>query len=391
MEKMKSRPDLSRGGLELRALLEASLRGLLQMLQAERGSICWLDVHSQELVVTVAVGSQNGSFLGHRQPIGHGVAGKVALSRQPLLVQQVISDRDLLECQTYRTRSFLCLPLQTSNELFGVVNITDKITGDPFTAADLSRAVEVCSQLAALLQTFGHSDLLRREVELTEKFAAIGRLAAGLVHDLSNPLAGVNSYASILLDRIQEGHLRDYLLMMKSGLNRMATTVRALGQFAQRPIDPRPILEINQVVEDALSTLGLPFSYPQVTVVRQLAGDLPRVSDYGLAQAVSNIVKNACDAMPTGGTLTVSSEAVSSAVILRVSDTGIGISEEHLALIFEPFFTTKAPGQGTGLGLAIAQEIITRYQGTMSVESIVGKGTTFSVHIPVPAAGAGPS
>ncbi len=379
---IQQRESLSHPPHQVQGLLEATLRGLLQMLVAERGSICWLDAPSQELVVTVAIGPQTDVFLGYRQRLGYGIAGQVAASRQPLLIRHM-SDEGLLERRSYRTQSFLCIPLQTPNELFGVVNFTDKITGDAFTAQDLERAVEVVGQLATVLEALRHSDLLQRQVDLTEKFAAIGRVAAGLVHELSNPLAGVSSYTNLMLDRVPDGYLRDYLLMIKSGLNRMVTTVRTLSQFAQRPTDPRPILDVNQTVEEALSALGLPFSYPLVTVVRKFGQQIPLISDFGFAQVVSNLIKNACDAMPRGGTLTVSTESTDSSVVTRVSDTGVGIPPEHQSLIFEPFFTTKLPGQGTGLGLAIAQEIVTRYQGTLSMESVVGQGSVFSVHLPL--------
>ena len=368
---------------EFHSLIKATLRGLQQMLQAEEGSVCWLDAPRQELVVTVTAGLRAGAYLGSRQPLNQGSAGRVATSRQPLLVLDVKTDRGLPGRPTYRTRSFLCVPLQTPTELFGVINLTDKITGEPFTITDLECAVQVANQLATALHALRHSDSLQRQVELTEKFAAIGRLAAGLVHELSNPLDGVNRYAGLLLEMVPEGHLRDYLLQIKAGLARMTSTVRTLGQFARLPNDPHPILDVNQILEETIVALGLPFSSPQVNVVREWAPTLPLIPDYGFAQIASNLLKNACDAMPNGGTLTVGTEPTDQGLLIRVRDTGVGIPPELQAAIFEPFFTTKAPGQGTGLGLAIAQEVVTRYQGTISVESEVGRGTTFLVHIPL--------
>ena len=376
---------------EIQSLLEATLRGLLQILRAEEGSISWLDASRQELVVTIAAGPRAGTTMGYRQPLGQGVAGRVAVSRQPLLMRDVprsgASDQVHAERGAYRTRSFLCVPLQTPHELFGVVNLTDKTTGQDFTMEDLERAVGVIGQLAIVLRALRRTDVLQRQVELSEKFASIGRLAAGLVHELSNPLDGVSRYTSLMLEMIPDGHMRDYLLQIKGGLNRMTSTVRALGQLARQPVDSQSVLNVHQTVEEVLTSLGLPFGYPQVIVVRQLADQFPWVPDYGFHQVVSNLVKNACDAMPAGGTLTLSTEVTATHLILRVSDTGVGIPPEHHAAIFEPFFTTKPQGQGIGLGLAIAQEIVTRYQGTISVESQVGRGTTFIVHLPFPVIG----
>ena len=352
-------------------------------MKAEEGSICWFDASAQELVVTVTAGPRTGAYRGYRQPLGFGAAGRVAVTRQPLLVRDVSVDSILQRRLAYRTRSFLCVPLMTPYEFFGVVNLTDKITGEMFTAQDLEKALQVVSQLATALQALRHSDLLQREVELSSKFAAIGRLAAGLVHELSNPLDGVNRYTNLMLEIIQEGYLRDYLLQIKGGLNRMTGVVRSLGQLARQPSESRQTIDVNQTVEETLTALGLPFGYPQVTVVRRLAPHLPRIPDYGLEQMVGNLIKNACDAMPGKGTLTVCTEATPTGIVLRVKDTGVGIPPEHHAAIFEPFFTTKPQGHGVGLGLAIAQEIVTRYQGTIGVESEVGRGTTFIVHLPV--------
>ena len=367
---------------EMTQLLESSLRGLLQTLQAQAGSICRLKIPTQELVVTIAVGPRAASFLGHHQPIGQGAAGQVALSRQPLLVKDVTTSPGLPSRNRYQTRSFLCAPIQTSTEFYGVLNLTDKTDGMTFTEADLEQVTRVASQMGTALHAIQRTDALQRQVEMAEKFSAMGRLAAGLVHELSNPLDAVNRYANLMLNLVPEGHLRDYLLQIKAGLNRMTTTVHTLGHFARLPSDHGSVLSVNQSVETALETLGM-LLYPQIKVVRLLSENLPKIPDRGFSQVVINLIKNATDAMPEGGTLTIQTEAAEGGLVLTVSDTGVGIPEALHASIFEPFFTTKAPGQGIGLGLAISQEIANRYQGTLSVKSEVGRGTTFRVFLPI--------
>ena len=367
---------------QMQELLEASLRGLLQILNAQEGSICWLNISTQELVVTIAVGPRSTGHLGHRQPMGQGASGQVALNRQPLLVKDVSTRQGLAGRDTYRTRSFLCVPIQTPTQFYGVLNLTDKATGETFTEVDLDRATKVAGQLVTALHAVRRTDALQHQVEMAEKFSAIGRLAAGLVHELSNPLDAVNRYANLMLGIVPDGHLRDYLMQIKTGLNRMATTVRTLGHFAHLPSDHNSVLSVNQTVEEALQDLGM-LLYPQIKVIRLLAPNLPRIPDYGFSQVVTNLIKNACDAMPNSGTLTLRTEATETGVLLTVSDTGVGIPESLQSAIFEPFFTTKIPGRGTGLGLAISQEIVNRYQGTLSVKSEVGRGTTFSVTLPL--------
>src|SRR3989338_7810008 len=256
---------------EIRGLLKTTLHGLVAMLDAEEGSLCWMDASRQELVVAATVGSRTAAYLGCRQPPPRGVAARVFTNRQPLLVRDLAVETTITANRAaYRTQSFLCVPVQTPNDCYGVINLTDKITGEAFCVEELERATQTAAQLATALDALQHSDSLRRQVELAEKFAAIGRLAAGLVHELSNQLDGMNRYATLLLESVPEGHLRDYLLQIKSGLNRMTSTVRSLGQFARMPHDPNPVLEINPLIEETLRALGLPFGYPNVTVVKRL-------------------------------------------------------------------------------------------------------------------------
>ncbi len=222
-----------------------------------------------------------------------------------------------------------------------------------------------------------HEQLLR-----SDRLATVGELAAGLAHELRNPLAGISGALHVLGGQLAEGDERRAVLAdLHAQIARMNKTLNDLLQHA-RPVKPQRIaVEINALLEQSLRFLPR----GEVEIVRRLDGSLPCVHvDPGLLhQALLNILVNARQAMPRGGRLTVETRLSPTDgrwVEIRVTDTGTGIPAEHLPRIFQPFFTTKA--QGTGLGLAIAARVIEEHGGRIMVESAVGHGAMFGITLP---------
>jgi two-component system, NtrC family, sensor kinase len=220
----------------------------------------------------------------------------------------------------------------------------------------------------------------------TEKMAAIGKLAAGVAHEINNPLTGVLTNSSLMLqDLTAEDPRREDLQTIVNETLRCRKIVKGLLDFARQTVPQKQELFINQVIEDVLSLVRNQVSFRDLRITTDLSSALPCVmadSDQ-MRQVVLNIVLNAAEAMPRGGDLHIRSELdkESKNVLVRISDTGPGIPEEIKDRLFEPFFTTKK--SGTGLGLAIAYGIVERHRGTLEVESAVGRGTTFIMTLPV--------
>jgi two-component system, NtrC family, sensor kinase len=221
----------------------------------------------------------------------------------------------------------------------------------------------------------------------SEKLASIGRLSAGVAHEINNPLGGILSLAMLQLEDLDDKHpmRQDLEIIVKQTL-RCREIVKGLLEFS-RQSDARPTrTDMNVVLETSLALLERQPIFHNIRVVRRLAPHLlPVLLDPGQAQqVVMNVVLNAVDAMQESGTLTVETamdEAVSE-VQLRITDTGKGIPADVLPFIFEPFFTTKKVGEGTGLGLAIVHGVVTRAGGRIDVASLP-TGTTFTVRLPV--------
>ena len=232
-----------------------------------------------------------------------------------------------------------------------------------------------CTEVAALEQR-----LHRAEYQ-----ASIGKLARGIAHELNSPLDGVLRYTHLALEHLTEDSpVREYLMHVKEGLDRMVRAVRAFLEFSRQVTTPvNRLADLNQLVEDALLLVHHRAKFQQVHIVKRFDGNLPAVLDGGLQHAIVNLIKNAFDAMPRGGTLTITTHASDEHVDVDIEDTGAGIPEEIRSRIFEPFFSTKPIHQGSGLGLIIAKEVVERSGGTVEFTSQVGIGTMFRIHVPI--------
>lgn len=224
----------------------------------------------------------------------------------------------------------------------------------------------------------------------SERLATVGELAAGLAHDLRNPLAGVSGALHVLAGQLPPDDPRQALLSeLQAQIARMNKTLTDLLWHARPPTPQCLPLNVNEVVDQALWFLPVG-SGSNIEVAKQLEPGLPplRLDPNLLHQALLNILVNGRQAMPEGGRLTVSTclrrnlLGTGQAVEVAIADTGPGIAKENLPRIFQPFFTTKA--QGTGLGLAIAARIVEQHGGRVWVESEAGNGATFRIALPVP-------
>jgi two-component system NtrC family sensor kinase len=224
----------------------------------------------------------------------------------------------------------------------------------------------------------------------SDKLASIGRLAAGVAHEINNPLTGVLTYSSFLLKRVKDSpEMKSDLEIIVRETKRCREIVKDLLDFA-RPVPPnKKSVNINDVIERGLSIVANQLNFNYIIVEKELSGSLPGVSvDEGqLQQVFINLLVNAADAIgEEGGTISLITGAVQSDgkeyAQIEVKDTGCGIADENLSKLFEPFYSTKDQ-KGTGLGLSVVWGIIDKHQGTITVDSELGKGSTFTIRLPV--------
>jgi len=228
---------------------------------------------------------------------------------------------------------------------------------------------------------------LEEQLQISEKMASIGLLAAGVAHEVNTPLTGISSFTQMLLDGADPADPKTVLLeKIERQTFRAAKIVNGLlnlsrpGAPSNEPID----VDLNAVITDVFSLLEHQFEVGRIKVRRELSPEPATVVgiEHQLQQVFLNLFLNARDAMPRGGWLLVGTRIAGDQVIVEISDTGSGIPPEQLARIYDPFFTTKSIGRGTGLGRSITYGIVREHDGTIHGDSAVGQGTRFTLALP---------
>jgi PAS domain S-box-containing protein len=229
---------------------------------------------------------------------------------------------------------------------------------------------------------------LEEQLQISEKMASIGLLAAGVAHEVNTPLTGISSFTQMLLDGADPADPKTVLLeKIEKQTFRAAKIVNGLLNLSRPGVgdNERAPVDINAVITDVFSLLEHQFGVGKIKVRRELSPDSVVVpgSEHQLQQVFLNLFLNARDAMPRGGWLSVVTRIDGDSVVAEVADTGSGIPSEHLARIYDPFFTTKAIGRGTGLGLSITYGIVREHQGAIRCDSAIGQGTRFTLSLPL--------
>ena len=226
-------------------------------------------------------------------------------------------------------------------------------------------------------------DQARRLVQ-SEKLASLGQLAAGIAHEINNPLANASLGLHLLRSKLVNSGgqpLVEQINAVEKNIDRAAEIAQELQLFARERQTAFATLNINEVIAGALTLTK--YKLKKVVLEQNLAMVPDVMGDYGkLIQVFINVLSNALEAMPGGGRISISTSLRDNMVEARIVDTGIGIAEENLSKVFEPFFTTKEVGSGTGLGLSISYGIIQQHQGHIKITSTVGQGTTVIIQIP---------
>jgi two-component system, sporulation sensor kinase E len=226
---------------------------------------------------------------------------------------------------------------------------------------------------------------LQEQLRRTERVAELGTLASGMAHEIGTPMNVILGRAEYLMERVKEEPIKKGLQTIVSQVERITRVMNQLLAFARRKPVERRAHDLQKTIEDNLEIFEQRLARHRIIVERSFAASCPPVfadADQ-MSQVVINLVMNAIHAMPEGGTLKVGVSSHEGMVRLIVADTGHGIPQDVVAKIFDPFFTTKEFGKGTGLGLTVVKGIIEEHQGTIAVESAAGKGTTFTIHLPV--------
>lgn len=341
------------------------------------------------------------------QVLAGGLAGWVVRHKQGTIISDTSRDRRWLSFSNDPTPpgSALAVPLTARGRVLGVVTL-DHGEIDHFEGRHMALMRAIAHQISAAIERarlydeVSHlaEELAERVEERTrelketqaqliqaEKLAALGEMAAGIAHEINNPLHILQSYLEYMVAWSEPGDtILEFVEPMGDALDRVARLAGQLRDFSRPASGEWQLFDINQAIGNVLQLVNKELRNWRISVQESLADYLPQVRGdvRQLEQVFLNLILNARDAMPGGGQLTIETRADTDTVYATVRDTGIGMREEDLARIFEPYFTTKAD-RGTGLGLAICQRVLIQHGGKITVRSNLGQGAAFTVHLPV--------
>jgi signal transduction histidine kinase len=392
--------------LDLQETLTVITDHTTRLLGVEATSVVLYDQGDGNLWFAAASGEGADFVLGKRLAMGHGVAGWVAQHGEPVLVPDVSKDHrffsDFDRESGFVTRSILCVPLQTKGQTIGAIEALNKRSG-PFDQEDLRLLTSLAAPAATAIENARLYEELRRGMHRLEetqtqlvqsaRLAAVGELAAGVAHEINNPLTSIIGFTRLLLEDVSpDNQMRHDLETIDREAARARQIVRTLLDFARTDEPVLAPVDLNVLIEEAVILVCTRSVRSKVSLVKDLTSLPPVMLDANqIKQVLVNLLNNAVQAMPDGGRLAVTTQLVEREidgvprrmVAVSVSDSGVGIPPENQERIFDPFFTTKEVGQGTGLGLSVSYSIVEKHNGKIEVESVPGVGSTFVVLLPL--------
>ena len=379
-------------------VLSLIVRRLTEVLEARGALIRILNLDSQEMILFASYGLSE-RYLSKGPVSSNTIITDLCSLNQVILIRDFLKDPRIQYPQECLKEGFcmaLDIPLILNEDVIGIIRVFFDQPRD-FSEGDLDFLEAVAEQSALALDKArfieAQESRYNHLVIQTEKLTALGRMAAGIAHEINNPMGGILIYTTMLMDQVPEdGPIREGLDVIAQETLRCKRIIQELLDFSrERPL-LKKMTDLNSVMEKALRILENEFRLRRIQLEKNLSSDLPQALLDGnqIQQVFMNILINAVEATHEQGKIKVSTRPGpgGETVIADISDNGGGIPSDNLAKIFEPFFSTKE--KGTGLGLSVSFGIIQNHQGQIDVSSLPGRGTHFSIILPVQAKEASP-
>jgi signal transduction histidine kinase len=370
--------------LSLGEIMARAIEKVIVVTESAAGGIRLLDPDSDELVIVASHGL-NPDYIQQvdRIRLGEGVVGRVAQSGKALVIKNLAQDRRAYDRQAaaqHELTAFAAVPLMIKERTIGTLGVASKDEID-FTEEDLDLLRAIGDQIGLVIE----NDELRQERLKEERLTAIGKVATGVAHDLRSPLGSILRSAEFLSrSELSPGTREKLSSSIISLTRRLIGSTQQILDYVQ---GHKPTLHLQpcsliDLLDEALEVFHGDLSDQGIEIIRQYNFKGSILMDANrMAQVAYNLISNARDAMPRGGSLFLSTERVNDSVVIRFSDTGPGVPPELSERIFEPYFSF-GKNQGAGLGLAISRQIVQEHGGKIRVASEEGTGATFIISLP---------
>jgi len=398
-------------------ILQLIVNTAITVTGSQRSVIMILDKEKQKIrQAAVAAPSREFSY-PVKEPKSDDITWRVIKEKKPISIKVKVTDSSVPELRHLEkgVRTVLGLPLIGQEKVLGSL-IISSVPPDAFgkeevqilsiLANQAAIAIEKSELIATLkeeaqkkLQNWGREleekvkekteELKRSQAYLfqSEKLAGIGQLAAGVAHEMRNPLGVIATSLYYLKDILspQDKNVKRHFEIMNAEIARCQIIINNLLEFSRKSEKEIELVDVNRLLKMSLSLLEKDLLVRDIRLIKEMP-NIPEIlaNMDEMKQVFLNLILNATQSMPKGGKLKVkTSMAGKEKIRIKIKDTGVGIRKEDLSEIFNPFFTTKAPGEGTGLGLSLVHSVIESYDGTIQVESKEGKGTSFIIELPI--------
>jgi signal transduction histidine kinase len=387
--------------LNIETVLDNAMKWGEEFMDAEASSIYELDEGNNSLFVRVARGPKKEPVKGITVKLGEGISGYVVQTGKAMVVHDVTKEKrfsDKFDRITgFQTRSMICVPLMVRNQPIGAIEVINKRSGKPFNRADLELLISMAQFISIAMENAKLYEQMAEEIHSTtqelkitqeklirtERLAAMGHLAQGIAHEIRNPIMTIGGFAQRIKNELSDSKLLKYVDIIMEETGRLENLVRQIHEFLAAQSASLREEGVSSVIDEALRKIEPRADAQGVKVIRNIRVEgLAILMDSGqILTALYNLLENAVESMPNGGTITFTAQREGSRLLITVKDTGCGIPKERLDSIYDPFVTSKT--RGAGLGLTMVHQIIMNHKGEARITSEVNKGTTASIWLPL--------
>jgi len=396
---------LINSSLNFEQVLDNAMKWAEEFMGAEASTVYELEDRSNELVVRLARGEKKGPVERITLKVGEGIAGTVVKTGKPMVIQDVSQEKKFADnidkITGFRTKSAICVPLLLRNRPMGALQVINKKSGEPFNRSDLeilfaiaqhvSIAMENANLYRRLEESFAVTTqelrITQEKLIRTERLASMSNLVQGVAHEIRNPITTIGGFAHRIKKELGDNRKLDkYVDIILEETARLEHIVKRVHDFTETQSYSPTQTKIELVMEGVLSAAMPLANQLGVRIVKEIAPDLPlaRLDSGQLTLALANIVENALEAMPQGGTLSLKALREDRSLIITIKDTGCGIPKDQLTAIYDPFVTSKS--KGVGLGLTLVHQVVSNHHGDIRISSEVQKGTVVTITLPLDAA-----
>ena len=375
--------------ISVEEVLELAVWKATEILGSKGALLRLLNLDTQELELSAAYGLSD-EYLSKGPVTRSNIIHDIYSNKKSIIINEIATDPRVQypkEAIKEGIRMFLDLPLTFQDGVAGVLRIFFTSPRDFFDEEiDFTISLaELCSCAIGKARLIEAQQSQYDQLALqTEKLTALGRMAAGIAHEINNPLAGILLFSSNLVKKAPQGPIKEGLDIIMQESQRCKIIIQELLEFARDRESQKTMADINVIIEKSLNILENEFRLRHIRLNKQLAGSMARtmLDGHQWEQVFVNLLLNAIQAIERNGVITVRSQVPPGKefIVVEIEDTGCGIPADHLDKIFEPFFSTKK--EGTGLGLAVSYGIIQSHQGRITVDSEPGKGSRFRITLP---------